>query len=301
MSKGNILRHDEGFLMELSGQWRRTILNQPMNLFADVIFERFKFNSVVQKEGQQCDSFHTELRKAVKTTKYTSSDEMVRDRVEMGIWDKTTHEKLLREPNLTLKKAVDLCRATEISKTRAKALQNEVSVSTLKRKRTNPYKAAGSSREPGGLSSPMCRMCGYLHKKAGNVQLLAKRVLNASAGITLPQYEKEPTHIRQQDLVENLVGCPLLCVGCVGTCITKAGNVQLLAKHRAIVPTYPPIKSTIDMIYLANRLVICINFKRTIPLTDCQWFRDRDIQTKEYSLDIKYGVAEASSLANLSL
>jgi len=72
------------------------------------------------------DSFLTELRKAVKTTAYLDQDQMIRDRIVMGIWDKGTQERLLREPKLTLNKAVDFCRATEVSKSQSRVLQSEL-------------------------------------------------------------------------------------------------------------------------------------------------------------------------------
>ncbi|XP_031328603.1 uncharacterized protein LOC116159695 [Photinus pyralis] len=81
----------------------------------NVIFERYRFNSIVQKEGQTFDNFLTELRKGVKTTDYKEQDDMVRDRIVMGIANKNTQERLLREEALTLQKAVDFCRATEAS------------------------------------------------------------------------------------------------------------------------------------------------------------------------------------------
>lgn len=114
----------------------------------NVIFERFVFNSIVQKEAQSFDNFVTELRKAVKTTEYEKQDDMIRDRIVMGINNKTTQEKLLREDKLTLQKAVEICRAIEISKDQSKILQNEASVSEVKTSKNNKQK---------------CRFCGYVH------------------------------------------------------------------------------------------------------------------------------------------
>lgn len=67
----------------------------------NVTFERYLFNSIEQKLGQSFDSFITELKKAVKTTEYAKQDEMVRDRIVIGIYEKSTQEKLLREKDLT--------------------------------------------------------------------------------------------------------------------------------------------------------------------------------------------------------
>lgn len=112
------------------------------------IYERFLFNSIVQKEGQTFDAFLTELRTAVKSTGYSKGEEMVRDRLVFGVHDKSTQEKLLREPDLTLNKAIDICRAREVSKQQLKVLQNENStVSAVK------------------TTLQECGYCGYRHEK----------------------------------------------------------------------------------------------------------------------------------------
>lgn len=54
------------------------------------IYERFVFNSIIQKEGQSFDNLITELKIIVKTTEYSNKPEMVRDRIVMGILDKST-------------------------------------------------------------------------------------------------------------------------------------------------------------------------------------------------------------------
>ena len=41
---------------------------------------------------------------------------MIRDKIVIGIIDRPVQEKLLREYNLTLDKALDICRASETSK-----------------------------------------------------------------------------------------------------------------------------------------------------------------------------------------
>ena len=61
----------------------------------NVIFERFLFNSIVQKEGQSFDSFLTELRKGIKNTKYKDPEDMIRDRIVIGSLSKEVQEKLI--------------------------------------------------------------------------------------------------------------------------------------------------------------------------------------------------------------
>lgn len=123
----------------------------------NVIFERFVFNSIVQKEGQSFDAFVTEIRKAVRTTEYVNQDEMVRDRIVMGIYNKSTQEKLLREATLTLEKAVNMCRAIEVSKDQSKILQNEANISEIR--------SSYNSRRSNQKNQQNCRFCGYTHQK----------------------------------------------------------------------------------------------------------------------------------------
>lgn len=136
---------------------------------ANVIFERFKFNSLFQKEMQPFDSFLTDIRKAVKTTGYKDPDEMLRDRIVMGVFDKTTQERLLRETKLTLNKAIEFCRATEVSKTQSKALQiqSEAAVSAIQGSsmRSESYVKNKFKNKNLRRSQPMCSYCGYEHNK----------------------------------------------------------------------------------------------------------------------------------------
>lgn len=125
----------------------------------NIIFERFKFNSIVQKEGQSFDNFLTELHKGVKTTEYKDQEEMVRDRIVMGVYNKTTQERLLRESSLSLTKAIDFCRAVEISKEQAKQLQAECEVTAIRRERPKSEKSYETRKEN------QCSYCGYKHIK----------------------------------------------------------------------------------------------------------------------------------------
>ena len=78
-------------------------------------YERFVFNNRVQEEGELFDSFLTSLRSLAKTCGYCSTcdQSILKDRIVIGIRDKNTQRLLLRERELTLKKAIDLCHAAE--------------------------------------------------------------------------------------------------------------------------------------------------------------------------------------------
>ncbi|KAK9679092.1 hypothetical protein QE152_g40304 [Popillia japonica] len=92
---------------------------------------------------------------SVKTTEYKDQEEMVRDRIVMGVYNKTTQERLLRESSLSLTKAIDFCRAVEISKEQAKQLQAECEVTAIRRERPKSEKSYETRKEN------QCSYCGY--------------------------------------------------------------------------------------------------------------------------------------------
>ncbi|GBM32805.1 hypothetical protein AVEN_216514-1 [Araneus ventricosus] len=83
----------------------------------NVVFERFKFFSCSQQEGQQVDNYLTELKTLASTCDFGDQEEgLIRDRVVLGIRDMSLQERLLRESDLTLKKAAEFLRASEARK-----------------------------------------------------------------------------------------------------------------------------------------------------------------------------------------
>lgn len=82
----------------------------------NVVYERYKFLNANQKEGQTIESFITELKSLVVSCEYKDEDDMVRDKLVMGIRDNGLRERLLNEKDLTIKKARDLCTVCEASR-----------------------------------------------------------------------------------------------------------------------------------------------------------------------------------------
>ena len=85
-----------------------------------------------QEAGESFDKYLTELKILEKTCDFgTLSDSLIRDRNVCWINCLSLRERLLKEPNLTLKSSVDLCRASELSKERNKSLGNTEMVSRI--------------------------------------------------------------------------------------------------------------------------------------------------------------------------
>ena len=83
----------------------------------NVIFERAKFSMRKQEEGEQVDTFITALYSLAELCGYgTLHDEMIRDRIVVGIRNSRLAEKLQLDPDLTLEKAVTQVRQSEAIK-----------------------------------------------------------------------------------------------------------------------------------------------------------------------------------------
>ena len=73
----------------------------------NVIFERAKFNQLLQLEGECVDTFMTALHKLAENCKFGNlHDEMIRDRIVVGLRDHRLSEKLQLDAELTLEKAI---------------------------------------------------------------------------------------------------------------------------------------------------------------------------------------------------
>ena len=91
------------------------------------IFERAKFNQRRQEEGESADSFITSLYCLAEHCAYgTLHDEMIRDRIVVGLLDANLSMKLQMDPELTLDKAVTLARQSEAIKQQQKVVRGVV-------------------------------------------------------------------------------------------------------------------------------------------------------------------------------
>jgi len=62
---------------------------------SNIIYNRYKFQSRVQQEGETFEQFVTELQVLVKDCDFRDRDEMVRDRIVFGIKNSKVREKLI--------------------------------------------------------------------------------------------------------------------------------------------------------------------------------------------------------------
>ncbi|KAJ8017554.1 hypothetical protein HOLleu_44951 [Holothuria leucospilota] len=92
----------------------------------NITYERHKFFTCIQKPGESIDHYLTELRTKSKSCDFGDlADSLIRDRIICGIPNNALRERLLREEDLTLSKAVQMCRAAETTRSQVKELQSD--------------------------------------------------------------------------------------------------------------------------------------------------------------------------------
>jgi len=103
-----------------------------------IIYERYLFNSISQEKSETFDQFVNRLRDQGKDCAYEGlQDQMIRDRIVIGITDNGTRARMLREADLTLERALALCRASELATLQLQKLNPEV-VNFVKKKDKKP-------------------------------------------------------------------------------------------------------------------------------------------------------------------
>lgn len=97
----------------------------------NVIYERARFNMRKQGENESVDSFVTALFSLAEHCKYGPlHDELIRDRLVVGLNDLRLSERMQLDKDLTLEKAIDMARQTEAVKQQQSNLRGECAVKT---------------------------------------------------------------------------------------------------------------------------------------------------------------------------
>lgn len=126
----------------------------------NVIYERYTFNSRSQ-EQETIDAYVAELRTLAKTYTFGDmEDEMIRDRIVLGVKDNHTRKNLLQEMKLDLQRCIEVCRSNEKSESQPKSITD---IHHVKVKERVKQDSKSSSRENHTQSIPTvqsCRNCG---------------------------------------------------------------------------------------------------------------------------------------------
>ena len=92
----------------------------------NTIYERARFNQRAQNDSEPIDSFVTDLHTLSENCQCGSlKDELIRDRIVVGIRDKVLSEKMQMKRNLTLVIATDIARHSALIKSQAQQIAGQ--------------------------------------------------------------------------------------------------------------------------------------------------------------------------------
>lgn len=99
----------------------------------NTVYERYLFYKRDQKDGESFDSFLMDLKKLVRSCEFgEATDEMMRDRIVMGITDKSLQTKLLETANLTYDMAIEKGRAAEATRQQQQTMNRMTEIHEVK-------------------------------------------------------------------------------------------------------------------------------------------------------------------------
>lgn len=128
----------------------------------NVVFERHKFWRRTQQTGETVDVFMTENRTLAKNCDFVELDNMLRDKLVFGLREDSPRERLLRERDLTLQKAIDIARASELSRKQTQIMTSDnaervdyVKKDRFKKHKHTEYKSLENKKK--------CKYCALTH------------------------------------------------------------------------------------------------------------------------------------------
>ena len=139
---------------------------------SNLTYERHQFNTRNQNERELIDSYVTELRILSKSCEFGDlTDSLIKDRLVCGVIKDSVRSRLLRETELTLQKAIDICRAAETSTQQMKVIQSSSSGATggnvdiVKKKIVKSKSQKNTDNKSAGTPiKQKCGKCGYKHE-----------------------------------------------------------------------------------------------------------------------------------------
>ncbi len=89
----------------------------------NVVYERYRFWSRNQMNDEPVDKWVKDLKTIAVDCEFENQENsMIRDKLVFGICDGRIKERMLREADLNLQKALDICRAAESTKTQMREM-----------------------------------------------------------------------------------------------------------------------------------------------------------------------------------
>ena len=135
----------------------------------NVTYERYRFNKRTQDTGERFDVFLGDIRRLARACDFGAvENSMIRDRIVVGIKDDTTRHKLLQIRDLTLDKAIDVCKASETAAKQLRVMTDAEEIQPLRKsKPAQKHRPAGKSAEQ--RRETKCKYCGREHEPGKDV------------------------------------------------------------------------------------------------------------------------------------
>ncbi|XP_045446678.1 uncharacterized protein K02A2.6-like [Melitaea cinxia] len=143
------------------------------------IYERYKFFTRNQNEGESYEDYSVTLRDLSSTCNFDFlTDSLIRDRLVCGISDKTVKDRLLRTKDLTLAKAIDICRTSQETQRQIEKICSSTSTSNNidnlndvdyniqkinKKPNTADNSGKNTKKDRYTNYTRECQRCGYIH------------------------------------------------------------------------------------------------------------------------------------------
>ena len=139
----------------------------------NVIYERYKFHSRNQKDGESTTTYIGELRRLAHSCDFENitPDQLIRDRIVCGVRDDGLRKKLLQSDNLSLDGCVSTCRASELAGAQASSMTEELRSTRSEVESDIKYVANRKrwvDRRPQKSAEPgwsRCEFCGGHHRR----------------------------------------------------------------------------------------------------------------------------------------
>ncbi|UYV84530.1 K02A2.6-like, partial [Cordylochernes scorpioides] len=118
----------------------------------NIIYERAKFNSRIQEDRELVDEFITSLYKLADSFEFESlHEQLIRDRIAVGVRDKALSERMQLDSELTLEKAVKMVRQQEAVRQQQVDLQRPSTSQKVNQAKTAEVKAVSELDEEIGF------------------------------------------------------------------------------------------------------------------------------------------------------
>jgi hypothetical protein len=136
----------------------------------NTVYERHRFWTRDQQEEESIDQWVTDMKtKAIACEFGEQQDQLIRDKIVFGLAHGRVKERLLREPNLNLTKAIKICRAAEATRHQLQAMATSVEVHALdsgvgKRQHGAPaFQTETRKVSVAAQTSAPCQYCGEIY------------------------------------------------------------------------------------------------------------------------------------------